>query len=121
MYSFFCISFCFGDLDFFLSFHNFFFHSCAIHIIFIFNYIKLSFSLDCIIFHKKIAQYGGEIKTKCMFCQSSGFCFMFKLNDLCNENQIKIFKTIYNGKIIYIFVLFSSYKYAMSKILCMKK
>ncbi len=56
-----------------------------------------------------------------MFCQSSGFCFMFKLNDLCYENQIKTLKNIYNGKITYIFVFFSSYKYAMCKILWMKK
>ncbi len=92
MYSLFCISFCF--IIFYLETWIIFFilsqfllpllcHSFHFH----FNYIRLSFSLDCIIFHKKIAQY--QNKTKCMFCQSSGSCFMFKLNYLCYENQSK--------------------------------
>jgi hypothetical protein len=35
---------------------------------------------------------------------------MFKLNDLCYENQIKTYINIYNGKIIHFFLLSSSYK-----------
>jgi hypothetical protein len=60
-------------------------------------------------------------KSKKSFTKIVIFIFMFKLNDLWCESQIKIFTSIYNVKLIHLSFLSSSYKKCNVQIIMYEK